>query len=542
MRLARYVLLGLFGVGLLSGCGSEAPRQSASSTTISFVPVEGQVTVEASRPTDPGVFAAARLLEQSTWGPTPRSIEEVRRLGVAAWIDQQLLMPPSLMSPPNFVINYNNGDRAAEDLAWGWINTRYHDFALAGQDQLRQRVAWALFNYIPVNAAGPYSGSVYFNLLQQNAFGSYKALLRAVSVDPTMGWFLNNDQNTAAKPNENYARELMQLFSVGLVQLNPDGSPKRDASGNAIETYSQADVVAATKALSGWERVWVANLPSSNWGNFGVPMRPREWRDAHDFSAKSVLGQRIPANQSPEQDLNSLLDILVNHPNTGPFVSLRLIQHLVTSDPSPQYVSRVASVFRSSGGNLGQVVKAILLDPEARVGDVPSQPASVAGKIKEPILHGFNVLRAMGCTSAVRDRWNPNNPLWLGQDRFGPPSVFGYVSPFHRAPESLTLAPEQRLIAYNELTRRLNRLNEEDRNRFTQAGCELDAFVRASDISDAALVALINERFFKGAIPPPLQHGSFNLLQTQLLGRPALERVSSLLAVLVTTPTYGVVK
>jgi uncharacterized protein (DUF1800 family) len=338
----------------------------------------------------------------------------------------------------------------------------------------------------------------------------------------------------------------MQHFSVGLVMLNPDGTVLRNNRGQPVETYTQRDVVEATKALSGWKPDWIPNLPSSNHGNYGVPMRPADNGRAHDYSEKRVLGRVIPSGQSPEKDLDTLLGILVGHQNAGPFISTRLIQHLVTSDPSPQYVARVSRVFRETGGNLGQVVKAILLDPEARAGDNPGA-GSTAGKIKEPLLVSLGVLRAMNCSAAI-NQFNQNtqtvDPIWLGQNRFWPPSVFGFVSPFHRAPESLTLAPEQKLLTRSSFDYRSNLSQPFTQNvvSFRAAGCEVDAILQAYERSNEHFIADASERFFRGAMPPALMHRGLSLIQDAHSNSSNAEKVERVLSFFILSPSYGVVK
>ena len=530
---------------LLVGCGGAgAPDAPAKA---SFVPAEGQVTVVTATPTSLNAYAAARFLEQASWGPTPSSVAEVQRVGIEAWVDQQLSLRPSTLNAPNYVINFNNNDQAANNLAFGWFSLRIQDLAMGGQDQLRQRVTWALYNFVTVGNTQPYGRTEYFNLLQKNSGGNYFDFLKEISISSTMGAFLNNDENLASSPNENYARELMQLFSVGLVMLNPDGSIQRKPNGNPIETYSQADVIDATKALSGWNRVYEKDLPSSNYANFGKKMIVRTWpSNAHDTTAKTVLGTKIPAGQTAEKDLDSLLTILVNHPNAGPFVGRRLIQSMVTSDPSPEYIARVSKVFKDSNGNLNKVIKAILLDPEARAGDNPTQSIARVGKIKEPMLHHFNTLRALGCTAVVVDPQNTNEAYgsWF-QNPYNAPSVFGFFPPNHKAPESLTPAPEQKLIDSREIRRKADNLNWVVRigeKNFTNAGCELNTFVKALETSDTALISLISERFFKGAMPAPLRLGAQNLLSKEMSSFSSMEKVTNLLQVLLSTPTYGVVK
>jgi uncharacterized protein (DUF1800 family) len=385
----------------------------------------------------------------------------------------------------------------------------------------------------------------YFNMLQSNSLGNFKDLIRAVTLHAAMGNFLDNNQNVANSPNENYARELMQLFTVGLVKLGQDGSILRDAQGKPLETYTQEDVIMATKALSGWEHSWEKGLPVTNNSNLKVPMRPRSWKGSHDITQKVVLGVTIPAGQTIEKDLESLINILATHANTAPFVSRRLIQSLVSSDPSPEYILRVSKVFKDSGGNLAKVVKAILMDPEARAGDDPSKQIARVGKIKEPYLHFSNVMRALGCTATVASKNGGGQILrvWT-QDPYVAPNVFGYFAPNHKAPESLTPAPEQKLMGADEVRRKIGSLAWEMQvvSNFTNAGCEIDLFVKAVEKSDEALISLISERFFKGAMPATLRLGAKNLLSKELASESSVQKIAKLLEVLVTTPTYGVIK
>ena len=513
-----------------------------------FLNSSGQVALGSPSPTNVSAYAAARFLEQASWGPTPQSVQEVQRLGMAGWIDQQFKAPASIAVAPNYVIDYDNDNRAASDKAWAFFPRTFYDFALGGSDQLRQRVSWALYNFIVVGNIGYAYGKVeYFNTLQRGSLGTFPDLIRNVSLNPLMGEFLNNNQNKANRPNENYARELMQLFTVGLVKLNADGTVQRDSAGKALETYTQQDVIQATKALSGWVNDYSPFLPKTNGSNFGKPMVVATWDGGHDTTSKTVLGSSIPGGQSASQDLDALIRILTTHPNAAPFVSRRLIQNMVSSDPSPAYLGRVSAVFKSSGGDLQQVVKAILLDPEARAGDDPALQIARNGKIKEPILVHTNFLRALGCTSSVADRWNAANggvyDVWT-QRAYNAPNVFGYFSPNHLAPESLVPAPEQKLITSDEVRRRASDITYrmEQTSDFTKAGCEVDLFVKAAATSEDALIALINERFFKGAMPAPLRQGAKNLLTNDLTNQAPLRKFTELLQILISTPTYGVVK
>ena len=525
------------------GCGGSGGDVPAKA---SFVPSDGQVTVVTAKPSSVNAYAAARFLEQASWGPTPASVAEVQRLGIEGWIDQQLGLRASVLNAPNYVIDYDDSNKAAQNLAWNWTDRSLYDLPLSGQDQLRQRTTWALYNFIVFGQNGFALDRIeYFNALQSNSLGSFKELLRVVTLNPAMGGFLNNNQNQAKSPNENYARELMQLFSVGLVKLGQDGTILRDAKGAPIETYSQADVMMATKALSGWENSWEKGLPKTNGANLKVPMRMRSNKDAHDTTEKVVLGTKIPAGQNAEKDLDSLLNILTTHPNAGPFVSRRLIQNMVTSDPSPEYITRVSKVYTSSGGNLAKVVKAILTDAEARAGDDPTQQIARVGKIKEPLLHFTSMMRGLGCTSTVMSRQGDGKIISVGTQKvYAAPNVFGYFAPNHKAPESLTPAPEQKLLRSDEVRRRIGALNYEMEvlSNFTNAGCEIDLFVKAVEKSDEALIALLSERFFKGAMPATIRLGAKNLLANELASQNSVQKFARLLEVLISTPTFGVVK
>ena len=527
---------------LMAGCGSP----SSDSPAVAFAPSAGQVQTTDSTPLNTDVYAASRFLEQASWGPTPTEVQRVRQLGFEAWINQQLTQPASTLNAPNYVIAYDNNNNNAQQQASEWFRRRFYDLSTGGNDQLRQRVSWALFNFIPVNGM-PYPTTEYFNSFQRQSLGSYKDFLRTVTLHPVMGTFLNNDQNEASRPNENYARELMQLFSVGLVKLNRDGSIQRGANGAPLETYTQEDVINATKALSGWSLVYEPNLPASNYMNASKTMIPRQWpQNAHDTSAKQLMGNSIPAGQSVQADLESLLDILVKHPNTAPFVSRRLIQSLVSSDPSPAYLERVAKVFQQTQGDLGQVVKTILLDPEARTADDPAQSTPRVGKMKEPLLQHLNTLRALGCKTAVM-QWNqPTNVvIAYGQNPFEAPNVFGYTSPDYKAPESLIASPEQKLLNSIEINRRLYALGWWEENQtqpYKDAGCDVQDFLTAAQTSDEALLNLINVRFFRGAMSPTLRNGALNVMKTSMNGNPPWQKASRTMHLLLTSPSYGVTR
>ena len=486
---------------LLYGCGGRDEAGTAN--------LNGQVGgVVAVTPVNH--YAASRFLEQSSMGPTPASVAQVRAQGPEAWIASQMRLPPSLIVTPANIVEYDlNLDRPAGQRMQEHYEVSLNNLMIGAEDQLRVRTSWVLSNFLVVSTrkVQQFGALEYLNVLQKNAFGQYGDLLKAVSRNAAMGFYLDNDQNRRTQLNENYGRELMQLFSVGLVQLNLNGTIIKDASGKSLETYTQKDVIEATRALTGWNHAepFIQRL-SSNGFNYAKPLEA-DFSDQHDTGAKTVLGKSIPAGQTAAQDLDSLIEILVTHPNTAPFVSLRLIQGMTTSDPSPAYLERVATVFRSTKGNLGKVVTAILTDPEARYGDVPGRSIKGFGRIKEPLMITLNVIRGLGCKSAVR---NPNDSrrVWQNQQQraFEAYSVFNFYPPNHRTQGTNVLAPEQKMLNSTEFGYRMwnSSFGMQNETLLTDAGCDVAIFKEATATSDEALVELLSQRYFRGAMPAAL--------------------------------------
>ena len=495
-RRIRWLALGL---GLLGLAACQGPSSDALTLT-------GQVGGVGGSHAKVSHYAASRFLDQASMGPSPESVAQVRGLGLQGWIDAQMKMAPSQIVTPASIYDYDSNDRVGQNRATNFHDSKLHGLLVGGQDQLRLRTTWALSNFLVVSLRKiqPYGASEYFNVLQRNAFGNYADLLKGITLSPAMGFYLDNSQNTRHQLNENYGRELMQLFSVRLVNLNPDGTVRRGASGKPVETYSQRDVIEATRALTGWS--WAEGdqkRASANFANYGKTM-VQFWQDQHDTGSKTVLGKTIPAGQSAEKDLDSLIQILVQHPNTAPFVSLRLIQGLTTSNPSSAYLGRVAKVFADTGGQLGKVITAILMDPEARQADDPSQGAKGFGRIQDPLQLHISVLRGLSCQGGVLERNQPEN-YWKpwSHNMFMAPSVFNFFPPNHRSPNSQLLAPEQKTLTASEFNRRMGNYhyNMGDENTLLAAGCQLNAFKDAAAQGDAALVALIGERYFRGQMP-----------------------------------------
>jgi uncharacterized protein (DUF1800 family) len=481
-------------------------------------------------------------------GPSPASVAQVKSIGVESWVAAQLALPATTFITPEDLVEYDlNIDRPIGERMNEFVNSSTYNAFVAGDDQLRLRTSWILSNFLVVSTrkVSPLGGIEFFNMLQTNAFGNYADLLRAMSKHASMGEYLDNFQNRRDQLNENYGRELMQLFSVGLVQLNMNGTIKKDASGKPLETYSQKDVIEITRALTGWK--WAEpeiKRKGSNWANFRKPMAP-QWPNEHDTDAKVVLGKTIPAGQDAYKDLDSVIEILINHPNTAPFISLRLIQGMTTSDPSPAYLERVATVFKDTKGNLGRVVTAILLDPEARAGDLPSKSTANFGRIKEPVLMFTSGIRGLGCRSSMKAHWNstqtwtPNN-----QRPFHAYSVFGFYPPNHRTQGSNVLAPEHKMLNSNEFSTRMNMFRNQLRSEslLTDAGCDVASFKAAAAISDEKLMDLMSERYFRGAIPASVAKSIIDAHKTYYARTDAMSLTGAMLDMASLTPIFGVSK
>ena len=525
---------------LLASCGGGDPASTAN--------LSGQVSSVASLAGSKAThYAATRFLEQAAMGPSPASVAQVKAQGIDAWIAAQIKLPPTLVvTPPSLYDHELNIDKPAETRMWDFMRTNNVNLLIGAEDQLRVRTTWVLSNFLVVsyNKVLPYGIVEYQNFLQKNAFGQYGDLLKALTRNPAMGSYLDNHQNRKSQLNENYGRELMQLFSVGLVQLNLNGTPKRDASGKVIETYSQKDVIEITRALTGWSFAEPnVKRKSANGSNYGKPMEA-EWKDQHDTGAKTFLGKTIPAGQDAYKDLDSLVEILVTHPNTAPFVSLRLIQGMTTSDPSPEYLQRVATVFRDTKGNLAKVITAILTDPEARSGDVSSKQTANFGRIKDPLLIFASGFRGLGCKIAPKNPWNSTEVVVGNQQQFGAPSVFNFFPPNHRTQGTNVLAPEQKMLNSIEFANRMNYFSNRmsDENLLRDAGCDVDVFKTAQAVSDEKLVDLMNDRYFRGALPASVAKSLIDTNQNLWEKNKGLKLTGGMLDMAAVTPIFGVSK
>ncbi len=429
---------------------------------------------------------AIRLLEQATFGPTETSLSEIKLLGADAWIESQFSAPISWLpyyapTPANSTLLCATGTIEQQDLCYRDNYTMYplqvqfFKRAMNGKDQLRQRTAFALSQIFVVSGKQviqPSSVAPYLDLLTESAFGNYRQLLQKVTLNPAMGRYLdmvNNDQpnlNLGTTPNENYAREVLQLFSLGTVMLNQDGTPILDINGKTIPSYSQASIEGFAHVFTGWTYATQTGKTAlvHNPENFTKPMwlyRDANGVDANHSKAEKLLlsypnaqWSVVPGLMDGETDLKRALDNIFFHPNVGPFIGKQLIQHLVTSNPSPAYISRVAGVFNNNGagirGDLRAVIKAILLDPEAR-GD--NKTATNYGKLREPVQYVLNLLRSLNSTT---DYIHAEQVKSMGQDLYYPPSVFNYFPPDYQLPNTTALGPEFAIQSSSTAMTRLN--------------------------------------------------------------------------------------
>ena len=452
-----------------------------------------------------GVIDPARLLYQATFGPTPAEIGRVQSMGINAWVDDQLNVQPKTSFPvlagytgapptapgwwpqsrPNggnaalpycAAPNYSNVPcRCDNDSNPSSTNRCDRDNysiyqtqrtfwrnALTAPDQLRLRVAWALSQILVTSAQQDsinYANRDYQQILRDNAFGRFEDLLFAISANSFMGNYLDMANNRKASPttspNENYAREIMQLFSIGLFELNPDGSLILDATLQPIPTYDQVEITELAKVFTGWTYWPRPGVSTVTWNapvNYTNNMVPCEstalngcggTTNYHDITTKDFLGYSMPAGGRADPELRTAVGVLANHPNVGPFIGKQLIQHLVTSNPSPAYVNRISQVWANDGtgvrGNLKAVVRAILLDPEARA---PRNPVySTFGKLKEPVLHVTNFLRSLGAVSDGVYLINARVTN-MGEDPFNSPTVFNFYPADYVIPGTSLAGPQ----------------------------------------------------------------------------------------------------
>jgi uncharacterized protein (DUF1800 family) len=453
---------------MITAVGSAASAQVGNVNVVVTNPVPGGGTsnglaVTVTTAGNPVSSAAAvRFLEQASFGPDMENLNQVQETGFDAYFQNQFA---ATVTPyPNPRPNDSIGN----------VQQSFYLNAIAGGDQLRLRTAMALNELWVVGAdtiSDPVGYTNYMRTLDNDALTNYLNVMNDVTLTPAMGNFLNMVNNNAPAPgqhaNENYAREIMQLFTLGLNQLNPDGTPVLDATGNPVPTYTQNDVMDLGRAFTGWTFPTAPGIAQQNNNPpyYGGPMIPIE--SEHDTGAKTILGQSIPAGQSAEQDLSAALNIIFNHPNVPPFVATQLIEKLVTSNPSPAYVQRVAQAFSTgtfnsygSGkrGDMQATIAAIVLDPEARRGDVAANAVATDGKLREPVVMIASLCRAFHAkTDGAGLSYEGNQ---MSENIFYAPTVFNFFPPVNPIPQTTLNGPEFGIFNTNTSLARDNVVND----------------------------------------------------------------------------------
>ncbi|CAG0989229.1 Chitodextrinase [Burkholderiales bacterium] len=504
------------------------------------------VSAQTPPPSAPRSADVWRLLNQATFGASQGEAANVVSKGVTGWIDDQFVKPMSGYPATRYnrIQLSETADCTTRDplggsypgnspqstcvrdhLSLQMMQRDLFTHAAFGADQLRQRVAWALSQILVISGveadlSRAHVMARYQQIMFENAFGNYETILKKISVSPAMGNWLdsvNNDRpnpTTGKVPNENYAREIKQLFSIGLHELKADGTPLLDAFGDPIPTYDQDDIKQFARVFTGWT---YANpdgsaITKKNGVYYGADMGvyPGTATTGHDPDAKTLLnGTVLPAGQTPQKDMDDAVHNVFVHPNTGPFIGKQLIQRLVTGNPSPAYVGRVAAIFNNNGagvrGDLKAVVRAILLDSEAR-GPTKADPGF--GTLREPVLMITGLVRALnGVTdgTALGDRAST-----LGQRPYYSPTVFNYFQPDETVPGTSILAPEFGIHNSNSAVARTNLVYSlvysgiaPDGNLANATGTRLNTFQFDPFATDAALLTdKVSEALLGGPLPP----------------------------------------
>ncbi len=557
---------------LLAACGGGGGSSDASSSPSPAPPplqnatnLPGTGGTAPARPSpaeQPSSQDAARLLTQASFGiKSTTQVQEVREKGFPLWLWEQFQASTDLH------ISYldqqklrNLGDdgkaRETEEMSYEAIWQQW----LYGVDQLRARMVFALSQIMVISNVAPdirpYAMSSYMDMLNKNAFGNYRQLLEDVTLHPAMGYYLNmlnsekDDAATGARPNENYAREVLQLFSIGLVKLNLDGSPQLDGAGKPIPSYDESVMQGFAKAFTGW------TYPNATGWDESDEEVPAAWTsamkpfaDRHSIGEKKLLnGTLLASGGTAQSDMKAALDNIFNHPNVGPFISRQLIQRLVTSNPSSGYISRVASIFNNNGsgvrGDLRAVIAAILLDSEAR----QATPPANFGKQREPVIRFANFLRALDAKAengrnAIHYLESADNGL--GQSPLLSPSVFNFFSPNFRPAGKIAqagmVAPEFQITTETTVVGGLNFFA----NLFSQGGygyaekeLKLNTIFLRSKANDAnALIAELNLLFCNGQMSGALQNRLRTMINAINANDPAY-RVRASLTLISLSPDF----
>ena len=525
---------------------------NSSATLPQVVTAQNPVAITVSGDAD-----TWRLLNQATFGASQAEAARVKALGITGWINDQFTKPMSgypssrynkvqlnetadcTTRDPlgnNYPSNSPQAICVRDHLSLAMMQRDLYTQGVYGADQLRQRVAWALSQILVISAveqdlSRAHVMSRYQQILFDEAFGNFENILKRITVNPAMGNWLdmvNNDRPDPTRgrvPNENYAREIMQLFSIGLVELKVDGTPLTDALGQEIPTYDQDDIKEFARIFTGYTyaRADGAPITAKNGVYYGADMGvyPGTATTGHDTNAKTLLnGQVVPAGQTPQQDLDAAVRNVFMHANTGPFIAKQLIQRMVTGNPTPAYVQRVAQVFNNNGagvrGDLRAVVRAILVDAEAR-GPAKTDPAF--GTLREPVLMISSLIRALnGVTdgAALGDR-----AANLNQRPYYAPTVFNYFQPDFTLPGTSILAPEFAIYNSNSAVARTNLVYNlvyagiaPDGNLANATGTRLNTMQFDQYATDAALLTdKVSDVLLGGPLPAAARTTVINAVQ-----------------------------
>jgi uncharacterized protein (DUF1800 family) len=541
-----------------------SPTPTATPTTPTPTPTPTATATPTPTPTStpggsPSSTDAARFLTQSTFGPTSPLISQVQQSGYANFLNSQFSTSTTLTG--------SRVDAAIAALPTG-TDPSYPLFQEAwwytvvnAPDQLRQRVALALSEIMVISANGknmyqhPEAMATYWDLLAKDAFGNFRQLIEDVTLNPGMGDYLDmahNDKPNPSKntaPNENYARELMQLFTIGLYKLNQDGSQQLDSNNQPIPTYDQDVVEGYSHVFTGWY-----------WYQTGTPTwsyAPAEYRhpmlafpDHHDTSAKLILnGVTLPAGQTQDQDLKAGLDAIFNHPNVGPFIGKQLIQKLVTSNPSPGYISRVAAVFANNGqgvrGDMKAVLQAIFLDPEART----LTGSNSYGHEREPLVRLATLFRAFNASSSS-GKFNVSSVYFsFSEAPLYAPSVFNFFSPFWSQTGPIQnaglVAPEFQITTDTTVISSANKMRSsvyQQPSRNNPDAIVLDLSAQTALASNpGALVDSLNTLLMSGQMSSNMRSIVVNAVN-QIPSANTLERAQTAVHLIVTSPEFVIQK
>ena len=496
--------------------------------------------------------AAARILDQTSFGPTTSTIQHVEQIGIDAYLKEQFAVPTTTLaaitsSPlPAVCLAANTAYPCAESEWW--------TAAITGPDQLRQRVAFALSEMFVVSTQSIAGQAIpqFHNALANDAFTNFSTIMKDVALSPAMGGYLN--MLNSAKPatgqiaNENFARENMQLFTLGLALLNQDGTPQLDSSGNPVQPYTELQVQAFARAYTGWTYAIAGGGSPTKFPNgtadYADPMAQVE--SSHDTTSKILLnGTVLPAGQTAAADLNGALSNIFNHSNVGPFVCKQLIQHLVTSTPSAAYVSRVAGIFANNGsgvrGDMQAVIRAILDDQEARAGD--TNASYDGGHLREPILFITAMIRGLGFTNtdvnasyASLSNYSAN----LSERPYRANSVFNFFPPEYVIPATTLNAPEFGIENTATATLRLSLADSIVNNKITSFTVDLSntSSLGVLAANPTNLVSTLSMLFMHSQMPTNMQTAITNAI-TPLTSN--AQRVRVAVYLIITSSQYKVI-